>query len=632
MRATRHSPGPIATIIAALIAALLPATAAAAQPNIVYILADDLGVGDLSCYGQTNWSTPRLDRMAAEGMRFTRAYSGSTVCAPSRAALLTGQHTGRVFMRGNGRIALRPDPLDLTIATRLRDAGYATAMIGKSSVACLSSDPTLPNAKGFDHFFGALDHAEAHRNYPRRLVRNGEWVTLPGNNGKTGDTFANGLYVDEAVTWLGGRDERPFFLLLSLTVPHADLSAPERHVAPFRGRFPETPHTTSGYLHQTEPRAAYAGMVAFLDEAVGRILDELHARGLDERTLVIFASDNGTHAEGGADPEAFDSNGPLRGWKRALHEGGIRTPQIAWWPGTIPPGAVTDHITAMWDFAPTALELAGLDIPRREMQGISIAPLLTGRPADQTAHRYLYWEFHEQGGRQAVRSGRWKAIRQNADRDPDGPLELYDLDADPGETDDIAADHPDVVRLMARYMAHAHRPSPEYHFGTPARSISREPAARRIANERDRLVLDRAAFRVIRATSEAPDDGMAAANVLSDDLDARWHTRWRDGQPPHPHAITIDLGRPLLVRGLRLMARQDATDHGTIRRAEFAVTAEDKPDPAPHHTHTLRFTKDEQEVLFDRPARGRYLTITSRSAFGGSPFASLANVEVLGEE
>jgi arylsulfatase A len=437
----------------------------AQQPNIVFVLVDDLGWGDLSCYGQSHWKTGRLDRMAAEGMRFTRAYAGSTVCAPSRATLLTGNHTGRLYMRGNGSIELRPDPLDMTIATRLQALGYATAMIGKSGVACNSDNVDLPHQKGFDHFYGLLSHTAAHRHYPRQLVENGHAVTIEGNAGKTGTQYASELFVDNAIEWMQGRqDGRPFFLHLALTPPHADLAAPDRFVAPFRGRWEETPHTTGGYLHQPEPRAAYAGMVAFLDESMGRVLDSLVELGIEENTVVFFASDNGPHFEGGADADVFDSNGPWRGGKRDLTEGGVRTPMIVWWPGTVAPGSTSDHATAFWDFPATALDLAGAPIPEL-MDGISIVPTLRGRAADQSSHSYLYWEFHERGGKQAVVLDDFKGIRLGVGADRAAPIILYDLAADPGETVNVASEHPQVVRRIEQAMDDAHMPSARFRFG-----------------------------------------------------------------------------------------------------------------------------------------------------------------------
>lgn len=453
-----------------VIVGLLVASSYAAQqkPNMIYILVDDLGWGDLSCYGQKNWTTPRLDEMAAEGLRFTQAYAGNTVCAPSRATLLTGQHTGRVYQRGNGAVQFRRDPYDITIATRLKKLGYRTAMIGKSGVACNSDDLTLPNDKGFDHFYGLLAHAAAHRNYPAEIYRNGEVIKLPGNQGKTGDTYVNTLFVEDALKWIEANKEGPFFLHLALTPPHADLTVPERYMAPFRGKFEEKPVTRGGYYHQKEPKTAFAGMIAFLDESVGRVLDKLEALGIDEQTVVFFTSDNGPHYEGGAHPDYFDSNGPLRGGKRAMFEGGIRTPQLAWWPGTIKAGTETDLITAFWDFPATALDLAGSEIPQ-DFDGISIVPTLKGHAAKQKQHEYLYWEFYEQGGKQAIRTGKWKGIRRNVNRNRKAPIELYNLETDIGETTNIADQHPDVVKKIERMMDDAHTPSELFQFGQKAK-------------------------------------------------------------------------------------------------------------------------------------------------------------------
>ena len=617
--------------VLAFAGAALVAAGLAAKPNIVYILTDDLGWGDLSCYGQTHWTTPRLDRMASEGMLFTQAYAGNTVCAPSRAALLTGNHSGRVWQRGNGAVQFRRDPEDITIATRLRDLGYATAMIGKSGVACNSNDATLPNDKGFEHFYGLLSHSAAHRNYPRRVVRNGEFIELPGNRGQTGTTYANELWVNDAIEWIGKNHEEPFFLHLSITPPHADLTVPERYMEPFRGRFEETPVTTGGYFHQAEPRAAYAGMIAFIDESVGRVLDTLVELGVDDETVVFLTSDNGPHYEGGADADFFDSNGPFRGGKRAMFEGGIRTPQLVWWPGTIEAGSTSDLITAFWDFAPTALDLAGAPIPR-SMDGISIAPTLRGDNAGQARHKYLYWEFYEQGGKQAVRMDDWKGIRRNVNQDRNAPIELYDLNRDPGELTDVSADHPDVVRRIAAAMDEAHTPSPIFAFEERPRSRSRPEGGRRLSNDNDRFVLDRSSFEVVRTSSHSTHNDKVGSNVIDDDLSSWWHTEWRDAQPRHPHTITIDLGRELAVSGVRIMARQDRQDHGTLRDIELYVSTGSAHGPGPAGKARLRFTKNEQEVLLDEPASGRYLTIVTRSSHANSPYACIANLEVLGRD
>jgi arylsulfatase A len=602
---------------------------AAQQPNIVYILADDLGWGDLSCYGQHNWTTPRLDRMAAEGMRFTDAYAGSTVCAPSRAALLTGHHTGRVHMRGNGDIQFRRDPHDITIASRLRDLGYRTAMIGKSGVACNSSDAQLPNDKGFDYFFGLLSHVEAHRHYPQRVVRNGEWIELPGNLGKTGTTYASGLFVDDAIEWVQrNAGDEPFFLHLAITPPHADLAVPERYMAPFRGRFAEVPHTQGNYYHQPEPGAAYAGMVAFVDESVGRVLDTLAATGVDHNTVVFFASDNGPHYEGGADPEAFDSNGPWRGGKRSMYEGGIRTPQIVWGPGIVEAGTSSDLVTAFWDFPATALELAGGTVPA-DVDGISILPTLEGRHADQPLHGYLYWEFYEQGGKQAVRTGPWKGIRLNVHDERDGPIELFNLGDDPGETTDVSADHPEIVQQIVEAFNDAHTPSAVFRFRDGGRATARPADGRRLANANDGYVLDRTAFRVVETSSHSSHNGMIGANAIDGDTATRWHTMWRDAKLSHPHTITLDLGAMYQVRGIRIMARQDDHSNGTLKRIAITVSASPDGLDGRGFEAELEFTRDEQEIEFPVSA-GRYLQLTTLESHDGSPFACIANLEVLG--
>ena len=444
--------------------------APAYRPNIIFILADDMGYGDLSLLGQENFQTPALDRMAKEGILFTDHYAGSTVCAPSRAALLTGNHTGRVWQRANfipgpreGDIQFRRDPHDITIARRLKDAGYHTAMIGKSGVACNSDDATLPNDKGFDHFFGFLAHRAAHRFYPPVLHRNGEAVEYPLNEGHEGEIYSGDLFLDESLRYLDERaeGEQPFFLHLALQQPHADLSVPEEFRAPFMDRFEENPRQTGGYRGVTHPAATYAGMMVSMDHTVRRVLQKLRELGIEEETLVIFSSDNGSHSEGGYHYSMHDSNAPFRGGKRDLYEGGIRVPTIAWWPGTIEPGSRTDHMSAFWDFPPTALELAGVPVPG-EMDGISYAPTLLGKVEDQRSHEYLYWEFHEHGGRQALRSGDWKGVRLGVHNNPDAPLELYNLGEDPKEEHNVAKDNPEIVEKFKALMREAH--GPHEHF------------------------------------------------------------------------------------------------------------------------------------------------------------------------
>jgi arylsulfatase A len=427
-------------------------------PNILLIQADDLGYGDLSAYGQTRFQTPSLDRLAREGIRFTQYYSGSTVCAPSRTALMTGMHTGHAWIRGNGALPEGDTPLrpeDVTIAEVLRDAGYRTAVIGKWGLG-QPGTTGQPDRQGFEYAFGFLDHRHAHRQFTDHLWRNGERVDTDLDK-----DYVNDLFTKEAGAFIEQSDPRPFFVYLNYTVPHAELRVPDDSLEPFRGRFPEKPFANPaadarqtgarpdapslGYRSQPAPFAAFAAMITRMDRDIGRLVDRLGARGIDRQTLVMFISDNGPHREGGADPAFFKSSGPLRGIKRDLYEGGIRVPNIARWIGTIPAGRVSDHVWAHWDVLPTLADLARARVPAG-LDGMSMSRALRGER--QPSHPFLYWEFHERGFQQAVRMGRWKAVRLK----PGAALELYDLDADPGEQREIAAAHPDVVTRIEAYL------------------------------------------------------------------------------------------------------------------------------------------------------------------------------------
>jgi arylsulfatase A-like enzyme len=440
-----------------------------ARPNIIFILADDLGYGDLGCYGQRNFATPQLDRMAAEGLRFTQHYAGSPVCAPSRACLLAGQHTGHVFQRANGEIAFRPDPQDICIARLLKNAGYHTALIGKSGLSCRTPNLQHPNDKGFDEFFGFVSHGEAHRYYPETLIRNGELVPLAGNRGKEGEQYTGDLFLADALAYLDQRAanrKQPFFLHLAFQQPHADLAVPARWRDRFVGKFEETPFPGDGYRAETHPKATFAAMVTALDDAVGQVLQRLRDRGLAENTLVLFASDNGAMSEGGWSREYFNSSGNLRGGKRDVYDGGLRTPLIAWGPGSVASGATTDHVSAFWDFVPTACELASIAAPA-DTDGISYASTLLGQTAKQQTHDYLYWEFYEQGGKQALRQGPWKAVRLNVLDPANATVELYNLAEDVGEHRDLADEHPEIVARLVALMAKAHVDQGEFRISQP---------------------------------------------------------------------------------------------------------------------------------------------------------------------
>ncbi len=433
------------------------------KPNIIFILADDLGYGDLGCYGQETIQTPNLDRMAAEGMIFTDFYAGTCVCAPSRCCLMTGLHTGHAYIRGNSEVkpmGQLPLPAEtVTVPRLLKPAGYTTALIGKWGLGGPGSTGT-PNHQGFDYFFGYLCQRHAHNYYPEFLFRNDERVPLanevkpvnpPSGVATKRVQYSPDLFTADALEFVTQNQRRPFFLYLAYTLPHANNEA---------GRNGMEVPSTEPYANKDwpDPQKGHAAMITRMDRDIGRLLALLKTLGVDEKTLVFFSSDNGPHQEGGADPDFFDSNGPLRGIKRDLYEGGIRVPLIARWPGRIAPGSGASHVGAFWDVLPTCCELAGVT-PPETIDGVSFLPTLLNRPDRQKGHPYLYWEFHEQGKKQAVRMGRWKGVRLNVAKNPAGPIELYDLKSDPGEEQDIATEHPDIVQKIAEIMKTARTPS-----------------------------------------------------------------------------------------------------------------------------------------------------------------------------
>jgi uncharacterized sulfatase len=436
--------------------ALISGAAGAAPPNVVLILADDLGYGDLGCYGQKHFQTPRLDRMAAEGLRFTQFYAGSTVCAPSRCVLMTGLHVGHAYIRGNSRNNLRPE--DVTVAEVLKAAGYRTALIGKWGLGHDGSTG-VPRRQGFDYFYGYLDQNHAHNYYPHFLWRNEQRVALMNVVPKAGAAgqgvaskkveYSHDRLIDESLRWIDESRAKPFFLYLALTIPHANNEAHDEGMeVPDLGRYEK--------LDWPAPRKAHAAMIERMDGGVGRVLDRLKDLGLDRNTLVLFTSDNGPHQEGGYQPDWNDSNGPLRGIKRDLFEGGIRVPTIAWWPGRIAP-AVTHHIGHFADVLPTLAELAGdgaKPAMPANLDGISFAPTLFGERGQRT-HEYLYWEFFEKKASRAVGLGNYKGVRTPFD----GPIELFDLSADLGEQRNLADERPEVVGRIEQIMAAARTPS-----------------------------------------------------------------------------------------------------------------------------------------------------------------------------
>ncbi|MBD2700835.1 arylsulfatase [Spirosoma sp. BT702] len=449
------------------------------KPNIIFILADDLGFGDVGVNGQKLIKTPNIDRLANGGMRFTQFYAGTSVCAPSRSSLMTGKHTGHTFIRGNKGVEPEgQQPIAdsvVTLGEVLQRAGYVTAAFGKWGLGPVGSEGD-PNRQGFNRFYGYNCQALAHRAYPNHLWDNDQKTVLKANeNLQQQKEYAPDMIHQQALNFLNARDgKQPFFLFLPYILPHAELVAPDDSLLahykkiftdekPFKGADYGPNAKPEGYASQAHPHATYAAMVARLDRYVGQVMAALKAKGLDKNTLVIFSSDNGPHLEGGADHKFFNSNGSLRGVKRDLYEGGIREPFFANWPGVIKPGSTSDFVGAFWDVLPTFAELAGAKTPTG-IDGLSFVSTLTGK-GTQKKHDYLYWEFHENGGRQAVRQGNWKAVRLQASTNPDNPVELYNLATDPAEQKNLASTNPDKAQELSRLMKQSHVASPIFPFG-----------------------------------------------------------------------------------------------------------------------------------------------------------------------
>ncbi|WP_026809972.1 arylsulfatase [Arenibacter latericius] len=452
-------------------------SASKGKPNIIYILADDLGYGDLSVMGQEKFTTPNIDKLAAKGMLFTQHYSGSTVCAPSRSALMTGMHTGHTVVRGNYEIQPEgqyPIPDETyTIAEFLKEAGYTTGAFGKWGLGYPGSEGD-PNFQGFDTFYGFNCQRIGHNYYPYHLWSNQDSIVLPGNSGQNRGDYAPSLIHEKTLQFIEENKDRPFFAYVPTIIPHAELVVPDEIHKQYSGKFePEKPYKgvdsgpsykNGGYASQPEPHAAFVGMVRLLDKHVGEIVEKVEELGIADNTIIIFTSDNGPHKEGGADPDYFNSNGNLKGYKRDLYEGGIRVPMVIKWPNVIKEGVETAHVSAFWDVFPTLVDLLGGD-KIEDLDGVSFLPTLLGEEAKQKEHKYLYWEFHELGGRQAVRMGDWKGVKYNVLRNPEAKIELYNLANDIGEEHNIAEDHPEIVAEMEKILKEARTPSEVFTFG-----------------------------------------------------------------------------------------------------------------------------------------------------------------------
>ena len=425
---------------------------AAERPNVIFVMVDDLGYGDLGCYGQKQIQTPNIDRLAAEGLRFTDFYAGCTVCRPSRLVLWTGKHTGHTPINSNASYVFQPS--DVTVAELLKQAGYSTGGVGKWAMGGVETSGH-PNENGFDFWMGYLDQGDAHNYYPTHLWRNREKYPMEGNvlsdapkaRGRVAVkrvTYSHDVMTEQMFDFIRSHAQSPFLFHTHWTIPHANneggrvtgdgMEVPDYGIYADRN----WPSTEKGH----------AAMITRMDRDMGRLIALLRELGIDRRTLVFFTSDNGAHSEGGHKHEYFDSSGPLRGYKRDLYEGGIRVPGIAWWPGVIEPGRVSSEPLAFWDFLPTACELAGVS-PPKDTDGISFVPTLYGRP--QQSHESLFWKY---GAKTAIRQGRWKAVQLKANQ----PIELYDLSTDLGEKRDVSEEHPERVAQMKRIMNESQRP------------------------------------------------------------------------------------------------------------------------------------------------------------------------------
>jgi arylsulfatase A-like enzyme len=442
------------------------------RPNIIYILADDMGYGDIGCFGQKYIKTPNIDRLASEGIRFTQHYTGAPVCAPARCCLLTGKNAGHSYVRDNQELkdpdayktGQTPIPDEtFTVAEMLKKSGYATAIIGKWGLGSLASSGA-PNKQGFDFFYGYADQNHAHNHYPEFLWRNDKQEFLPGNIESAhpkidrtkeiddqeykkyeGKHYSLDLMADEAVRFIGENREHPFFLYLAFVVPHKALQVPDESLQMYNGVFDEKPYDGKmGYTPHARPLSAYAAMITRLDDKVGAIMQTLKKLGMDKNTIVMFSSDNGPAGGGGLNPKFFNSSGGLRGSKGQVYEGGIREPFVARWPDKIKQGTTSELVSAHYDLMATLAELTGQKPDKTD--GISFLPTLLGQTAKQKQHEYLYWEFPSGGGQYAVRAGNWKGVRTNIKRNAEAKWEIYNLADDRAETNDLSAQHPDLVK------------------------------------------------------------------------------------------------------------------------------------------------------------------------------------------
>jgi len=609
--------------------------------NIVYIMSDELAYYELSLMGNPRIHTPRIDRMAAEGIRFTRALAGAPVCAPLRCTLMTGKHTGHSSVRANdGGTPLRSE--EETIATMLKGIGYATGGFGKWG--CGGRDSTgVPEKHGFDVFFGYYDQVHAHSYYPAYLIRNSEEVALAGNEGgRTGQTYSHYAIMEEALAFIRANKDRPFFCYLPITPPHGmydiptDDSAWKLYEQDAWVKDPNIPQDAKNY----------AAMVSMVDRNVGQVLDLLRELDLEDDTIVFFTGDNGgqdrfrsaQYPRGYFGPNVDPKTGiELRGGKGNLYEGGLRIPFMVRWPGQIDPGRVSDLLFYQPDILPTLAELTGAT-PPVDIDGLSILPELLGPAAAghaQEEHEFLYWEHRDQV---AVRMGNWKAIRPKKD----APWELYDLKADISETNNIAAQHPGILARMKRFALHAHEPVRPGTFTSRTRHERDRQAkwgsTRAEADDSGRKVnrivahdlIPAAEMKLVRFSSENVANDRRAACAIDGNPRTLWHSQFTGRLATHPHELVIDLGAVYEVRGFRYLARQDSGWNGAFEKAEFCVSDVPNRFGPPAAKATFKKIRTAQAVDCEKPVRGRYVLVRIHSEVNGNPWASAAEIGVIG--
>jgi arylsulfatase A-like enzyme len=612
-----------------LVACRCAAADAAEKTNVVYIMADELGYYELSCLSNPNIQTPRIDGMAAEGIRFTQALAGSSVCAPTRCCLMTGKHSGHTSVRSNGGgTPLRAG--EATIASMLKERGYATGGFGKWGCGGRGSTG-VPEDHGFDVFFGYYDQVHAHTYYPPYLIRNSEEVPLEDNHGMSdGKTYSHYLIHDAAKEFIREHKDEPFFCYMPITPPHGIFDIPDSDPA------------WQIYKDKTWPEQAkrYAAMVSMVDRQVGEVLDLLKELDLEKNTVVFFCGDNGgndyfkdkQHPRGFHNANKHPQTGvEFRGTKGTLYEGGLRIPMIARWPGKIQAGQVSDLLWYFPDVLPTVAELTGATAPE-DVDGISIVPELIGEAVagrKQSQHEYLYWEI---GGQTAVRMNHWKAIQPRG-----GDWALYDLAKDVSETKDLATSHSEILAKMKKFAIEAHTPVEEGTFSNP--DIHERDRKAKFGGQTKRAdqatvlpkqgLIPNKDFQIWQFSSQG--QGMRRAiSAIDGDPESHWHTSFSPKILEHPHELVIDLGKRYTVRGFRYLARQDGGWNGAVKDCEFYVSNRSDGFGEPVLKTAFAKSKRAQEALCE-PTTGRFVRVRVLSEVNGGPWASIAELGVIGE-